>query len=348
MKVFLLGNMVASAEAFERLAPELERRGADVVPCLAHGKSYPMDLEHMLAYVRLADAVVLGTACSPDLAVEELAAAKTAIDFGVPFILYADTYGTWNRAWFHEVTKKAAAVFVINNDEAEKARAVFPGINIIAAGNPTWEAFAFPKVSREQVRAKLGISPNVKIILCPFGKNFKVNVLHAGRVMDTFSADGFWPPFQIILAPHPGDKDNSPEDYSFLTKLQIPVRVVPKAEMATLDVLVGTDVIADHASSIGIAAGHLRIPNVSCFTEVGLKHLEKETGSRVWPPCTLGVSYYVPPTELLSVVMRPLVNLADSALHRKIWERQEAVYPVPEELGAAVRKMADVLEQIVQ
>lgn len=348
MKVVLLGNMVASCQAFNLLVPELQKRGADVVTYLANGKYYPMNLAHMLAHVRTSDVAILGTASSPDLAKEELAAAETAIACGVPFAFYADTYGTWNRQWFREATKSAAALFVINEDEAQRARAEFPNVNVVASGNPVWEGFAFPSVSRQEVRAKIGIADNEKLILCPFGKSFVVNILHAGGVIDVLSQSSEISSCQVILAHHPGDK-NPPEAYADLTISEdVLVRVVAKQEMTTSNILVGSDLVVESASTLGIEAAHQRTPVISYFSEIALAHLERQTGSREWEPCKLGVSYLVQPGRRSLYGLIALLLGKDSYLRDELSKQQEAVYPVPKEKGTAVRKMADALESIAK
>ena len=151
MKVVLLGHMVASCQAFSRLEKELQRRNIDVVSYLADGKSYKMSPERIAYDVCVADIVVLGMANSPDLAKEELAVAELRASLKKPVAFYADTYDSWARPHFKNAIEKASVLFVINEMEAKKAREFFanPNLKIVASGNPMWEDFCFPAVSRE-------------------------------------------------------------------------------------------------------------------------------------------------------------------------------------------------------
>ena len=355
MRIALVGQMVASSQAFERLGKELLRRGCEIASFLANGKQYPFSEDEMLFGVCGSDVLVTGMASSAELAKEELAAISAAAAAGKPVACYSDTYGTWARPHFASVREGVAALFVINGEEEREAcTAGFK--TVVASGNPVWEDFYFPAVTREEVRQKLGIADDETMVLVPFGKDLVVNILHAGGVIEATSRiardDSRW--FVVILGIHPGDKNPLELYQGLMGATAVIVRIVPKSEMPSSQVLVGADLVVESASTLGIEAAHLRIPVVDYFTEIALSRMEASSGSRRWGPCELCVAIpiYGGSVDKLAQVIEDILNFSDaqplpSRTTLDLLVRQEAVYPRPPEKGTAVKIMADTLERLV-
>lgn len=208
MKVVLVGYDVAPSQALERVGKELSASGVDV--CLFLGNGKPIKNAYDAQLIAEHPCVVLcGLSSSKEFAKDEIATAEVAMQMGMPFGFYADTYGTINRPWFAHLREKASFIFVINEEEGEKARELYPNAKVIVSGNPMWEDFFTPKLSREEVRRKLEVGDEEQMVLCPGGKSPAVNILHWGSVIEALSLDqdSLMPrKWKVFLSPHPGDK----------------------------------------------------------------------------------------------------------------------------------------------
>lgn len=207
MKVVLVGYDVAPSQALERVGKELSASGADV--CLFLGNGKPIKNAYDAQLIAEHPCVVLcGLSSSKELAKDEIATAEVAMKMGMPFGFYADTYGGINRPWFAHLREKASFIFVINEEEGKKARELYPNANVVVSGNPMWEDFFTPKLSREEVRRKLGVGDGEQMVLCPGGKSLAVNMLHWGGVIEALSMGGSFAPVdhKVFLSVHPGDK----------------------------------------------------------------------------------------------------------------------------------------------
>lgn len=345
MKVLLVGNMVASCQAFERLIPELQKADAEVVSFLANGKSYQNSLEEMKSAVDSSSIVLVGMA-SDDLAKEEVAVAEVAAEKNIPFGFYADTYNSINRPRFAALREKASFVFVINEEEGAKAKTLYQNARVVVSGNPMWEDFFTPKLSREEVRQKLEVGDEQQMVLCPGGKNLAVNMLHWKGVIEALALEprderNYW---KVFLSVHPGDQ-NGADAYKSLVNYRegVSVRVVTKDLLSASHMLPGVDLVIESASTIGIEAACQRKPVIDYFSEIALARLEETSGSRKWEPCELGVARRVDgrPSVLLSTINDLFFGGA-----REMRRRQEEVYPEPQQRGSAVRAMATTLQEI--
>lgn len=352
--VALVGHMVASTQGLERLREELEGRGHAVRSFLANGKHYQAPLEEILGAVRASDAVVLGMASGADIAAEELAALDAANKAVIPVALYSDTYGSWARPHFEAGLRDltTGTLFVLNHEEAARAREAYPHFAVVASGNPVWEDFFFPAITREQARKRLGVSEDIKVIFVPWGKDPVVNILHAGGVVEAALVYGIDAYFLVAVGLHPGDKTPKEFYQSLTISTEAPVRLVEKAEMPSGDILMAADLVVESASTLGIQAAHLRIPVIDYFTEIALRRMEQSIGTRWWEPCTLGVAVEVRANislEPCADLCKLITALLDDQSERRteLLARQAEVYPRPQEKGTAVRLMADVLERMM-
>lgn len=358
MKALLVARDVAPSQALTEVMKELEKQGHEPLACLDFGKPSEIPLGTTARLVADSDIVLIGMSCTAERSAEEINVAQTAITQGIPLALYADTYNCHNRPWFKEVIPQASALFVINEEEAKKARETFPGLIVVASGNPMWEGFCFPKYSRAEVRKQLGIAEDEIFILAPGGKSATVNILFWGGILEALhNACLRDKKFQLVLALHPGDrnseaidpKDQKPlEVYADLVKYSpVPTRMLGKEIPTRLisDLIPGIDLLIESASTIGIEAAHQRKPVIDYFTEVALARMKEGTGSRDWDPCWLGVAkatYCVP--DLATIIEQLLDDNHYTKTHQL--ERQQEIYPAPPKKGAAVKKIVETLVTI--
>ncbi|TSC89636.1 MAG: hypothetical protein G01um10143_126 [Parcubacteria group bacterium Gr01-1014_3] len=345
MRVGLVGHDVAPTQAFRRIQEALVSRDNDVVSFVADGKPFANSKEEIISSAKQADVILLGMSSSADLAKEEVAVAEMAAEIGIPFGFYADTYKCHRRPWFGHLREKANAVFVINENEAISARELFPNAKVVVSGNPEWEDFFSPKFSREEIRAKLEVADDQRMILCPGGKNLAVNMLHWGSVIEALAMAPVNEIWKVFLSVHPGDT-NGADAYKDLVKWskRVLVRVVTKDYLSASDMLPAADFVIESASTIAIEAACQRKPVISYFSEIALGRLEDGSGSRNYELCELGVTYQVngSPEKLLSTIRDILLYGSGLAMER----RQEQVYSKPPEKGAAVKMMIETLTEL--
>jgi len=344
VKVMLLGRDTAPSKAFTLLASELGSRSCEVF--LYAGENGADEYRrHISNPVSAVNVLLLGMSSSEKLAADEIYAAETAAKLGVPYGFYADTFGVINHPWFSHLREGASFVFVINEKEAEAARKIFPTALVVVSGNPTWEDFFTPKLSREEARSRLEVREGENMVLCPGGKSLAINMLCWGGVIEALSSEPVAEMWKVFLSVHPMDA-NGADAYRELAKYskRVPVRIMTKDHMSSSDMIPGSDFVIESASTVGIEAACQRKPVIEYFSEIGLTRLEGDTGSRSWDLCESGAALRVVgnPNNLISVIHQVLLYGGGKEMR----SRQEELYPAPPEKGAAVRTMAAVLMEM--
>lgn len=359
-KAVLVGYDAAPSGCFKRLEPVLKEYGFDVGLFISEGKPLIESIEEIALAASSTHVVLLGMSSSLELAQSEIAAGEAAKKAGVPYGFYGDVPRCWARArsgaWFEQLAPGAAFYFGVTQADADAAREVFPNAQLIGTGNPLREETAFPSFTREEVRAKLNIMPEEKLVLAPGGKFAAGNMASWVIVMDALAlltAQG--QRFQLVLAPHPGDRtpylvDSATQEemklYDELISVSpVPARIVTKDTLTTPDIVPGADVIVEFHSSIGIQGAYQGVPIVSLGFEVLFRRFEEASGTRTLEVVDGGVSELVVTgaSELAETVKRLLTPGGFAEMHAK----QRELYPKPKERGAALRKIAEAIAQVV-
>lgn len=356
-KIVLVGRDQAPSEAFQRLAEELaEDDSIHVISFLGFGKpiqGIDEDFEQIFcAAIESASIVVIGMSSSLELAEPEIAAAQYAAGAGIPFGFYCDTFGCHNRSWFSQFRSDEYAdfLFVINEKEAGRAREVFPLSEVVVSGNPRWEDFVFPKFTRQEVRAKLGVAEKEKMILVPGGKIPAINIILWEAVMSAVHLSSV-PGVKIFLSRHPGDYPKDEMEAKWLEKVygdlvkfrgRVDVNFLDRGTK-TSDVLPGTDLLVESASTLGIEAAFQRIPVIDYFSRLALNRMKETSGTIDWELCAQEAAMRIDEggEDSLLDVIEFLLSHNDPVGY--LVEAQEENYPVPAEKGTAVRIMADTI-----
>lgn len=331
----LVGSIMAPSIAFGMLAKHLKENGVEVRTLIGNGKPVGLSVREIKELVIGSNVVLAGMSVPAEYAREELWAAETAAINGIPFGLYADTYGVPRRDWFRFLREEANFLFVLDEEERREARELCPKAEVVASGNPTFEDFFSPKFTKQEVRARLGIRDLETALLCSIGTVLEPNKVMLKAVGEAVNQVALW---KVIVCLHPGDqnfKENPAVYAETIRRMNISVRIVTREEMPTMDAVAGADLVVDvPGSSIGICAASQRKPVICYCSKEALDSLEHAIGTRIWKPCERGL-------------MMPIYNLTEfnGALNQDfsamVEHQKKALQPA--EKGQAVRIMAETL-----
>ncbi len=344
MKAVLAGNMKATELAFRPLAEMLRERGHDVAAFLAGGGKYPSSLDEMTQSVKSADVVALGMTSRADLAVEELAIASAAAASRIPVALYADSFNGFGRPHFQNfIRDHHPTILVLSEIEAEKGREVHPDVVFVTSGNPDWERYAVPVLSRGDAKERIGLPPSEgPVIQCSGGKDLEVNILHFGAVIE--AASQLSPIPVIVLSVHPGDPYKDAPHYGNLKKWsKVPV-LIPAVDQST--VLAAADIVVASMATLEIEAGFQRKPVICYRSHTAIVRHEESTGSPAWAPIELGISHEVcgSSVELGHCIRKAMAH--DGAFRKQKMDQEKVL--IPRKPGTAVSIMADHLESLAR
>ncbi|MBU3925957.1 hypothetical protein KJ763_02200 [Patescibacteria group bacterium] len=345
MRLVMVARDMAPSMALKKIQKRYESE-ISITSFLGFGKSINESMKEIERNIKTADIVLLGMSSSEELTREEILAGLIAFDVKKPFGFFADTYNVIGRPWFSALKNIARFLFVINKDEEKKAKLNFPNSEIIISGNPIWEDFFFPQISYRDIRRQIGVNDDEKIILCPGGKNFIVNVLHWGGVIDAVNLFNFGSnseKFKIILAMHPGDL-NDPNFYVDLVKFsKVPV-MITKNSPSSSQIVSGCNIVVQSASTIGIEAACQRKPVIDYFTSVAMERLKESTGCYSWEPCELGISKAV--ISGSEALRNNILNLLGKG-YSSMREIQERIFPMPKEKGKSLEIIISSLKKFL-
>ncbi len=359
-KIVLVARDAAPSECFVRLAFKLVPDIAwQVNAFVGRGKSIPWDLDIVTTYAQKTNIVLLGMSSSRELAEYEIAAGQAARAAGVPYGFYGDAPRCWARArpgaWFEPLAADAAFYFGISQADADYARSVFPNAVCVGTGNPLREEMAFPKFTREEVRAKLEIAPETKLILVPGGKFTAGNMTTLALVIDAVIAiSSLQTNVCILFAPHPGDRvpylrDSETHESAnlyeeLMASSSVPIRLIPKEMLSISDLVPAADIVIEFGSSIGIEAAYQGVPVITLALEILYTRLERRSGSRVLEAVQEGLSVRATDRQGLAEHIETLLTPEGFAPMRA---RQLLACPKPTERGAALQMMVREIDRIL-
>ena len=281
---------------------------------------------------------------SPELSECEISACNFAILCDIPFGFYGDTYNCHERAWFAPFREKCAFFLALNEEEARKAKTVFPNAECVAVGNPLWEEFSFPETTRENVRKDLQVEWDEILVLAPGSKSAGINIANWTALLSAlYLIKGS--KFKVRIALHPGDVTPHEIYKEFMQWSPVNVEMTP-ASMKTSLFVPGADLVAEWNSSIAIEAAHQGIPVISLANPFAERRLISTSGSPIWEPCRLRVSVLGSdePPYLAKQIHALLYEKTGTALAK----RQAIVYPKVLQRGDAVRKMFEYLQKFMR
>jgi hypothetical protein len=358
-KIVLVARDAAPSGCFNRLKPVLEAQGFEVVVFAGEGKPLTATEDEIINTVSSANLVILGMSAK-DFAEPEIVAGEVARKAGVPYGFYGDVPKCFARArpgaWFESLASDAGFYFGIDDEDAQGARRVFPKAKLFATGNPLREEMAFPRLTREKVREKLGILPGEKLVLVPGLKLISENMatlVTVSEALSVLTVEGHQ--FRLVFATHPGDRNPYAIDSvtqkelklyeGFFSYSPINSSMVAKDFLSTSDMVPGADIIIEFGSSIGIEGAYQNIPVITLAFGIMFKRYEETAGTTELESVSRGLSeLVVAETNLLAGMIERLLTPRG---FKKMRARQQELYPKPEERGVALKKMAAAVREIL-
>lgn len=348
----MVANDTAPREAFKMIAEELNAKEIKNKLFLSP-LSYTKD--EIADGIKNASVVLSGMSARKHLAEMEITACEAAIEAKVPFGFYADTFGAYCRPWFSDLRERASFLFVLNDEEAADAIKLFPNAEIWPFGNPTWLRDFHPKTTRKEVREKLGISEDAKLVLCPGGSSVAINCWIWCNVVDALlrMPNLDVKDWHIIFSVHPTEsrslsRAEIEKRYGDLVQFsRIKSQIITSDMMSSMDLVPACDLVIESSSTIGLAAAYQGKPVICCLNEFSLNLLEDLCGKRSWRPCEWGLSYiwYNPELKSLHVLIKELI-MKDKELLKKwltdIWEKN---FPQQNRRVSPVWAMANILSR---
>lgn len=361
-KIVLVGADAAPSRCFMRLEPVLRERGLETELIVGDGKPLTKSTRDIMEAVSSAGIAILGMS-SPDVAVPELTAGEVAKHENIPYGFYGDVRRCWARAragtCFAELAPGAAFYFGVSQEDAEMAKQIFPKARCVGTGNPIREENAFPRFTREEVRAKLGVTPSETLVLAPGGVWAWENMARWAVIVEALSMlekITSWRS-KLVLALHPGDRTvyavdpETQKELKLYEKLisfsPIPIQATTKEILPTPEIVPGADIIVEFGTSIAQGAAYYGVPVISLAFELSLRGLEMGDGSRILEAVEDGISSLVKASavELANQIYELLTP--NNVKARTMRVRQMELYPKPKGCGEALRKIADAIEQIL-
>jgi hypothetical protein len=271
----LVGHDKAPTSAFRLLSAHIEASGHACRSHLLDAGTASAPNEGLAELVATCDSLLIGMSTPAKNAAAEISAAETCIAARKPFGFYADTHGAWTRPHFEHLRSRTEFLLVVNSDEADRARTLFPRARINVTGNPLWGAF-FEPADRNASRKIVGALESEHIVLAPGTKNPMHNTIVWSAVVQAASR---LENHAVVLAKHFGD--NTPDDVyrwyvHFGSKLN--TRVVLTSHPPD-DLVPGADRVVN-GTSVRVHAIARRIPVIDYYEPLSQEWLDDDTGSR--------------------------------------------------------------------
>lgn len=204
---------------------------------------------------------------------DEVRVGALAVMHGKPLVCSALGYRAWENKAFEELRAHVRLLFVLDEDEARCASALFPAAQIVAVGNPEWEGFGTPSRPRDEVRNILRIKPEEKLVLVSGEKQLRTNLPLAACVIEGLSMLPDRSRYRVIFTIHPGHAELRDINILELYRKELvdyypPVRVevsctVDPFGIGTPDMVAGADVVIGTNSTVQIQAAFMRIPTIA-------------------------------------------------------------------------------------
>lgn len=345
---------VASDFGPSQLARGLVEKLGDGFGCrtfLGEGKiPSPFQEDDVRTAVEESDLVIIDTS---EYCGMEVCAGQHAVSCGKPLALISLFPDQLQKKEYAPFRSHIRFIFVLNEGEAETARALYPKATIIVTGNPDWESFSFPKRTRDGVREILKVSPQEKLVLVSGEKEVGINFPLAVNVIEAIADLPNPQSFKVIFGIHPGHAPlpggaDLLEFYKELGRYHPKVSVVPACKavpfgIGTPDIVPGADLVIGTNSTVQIQAAYLGIPAIAVLLRRAFRGIELPREHQGWwTPCEQGAiaPVYGLSSERTAQLMTALLTEEGFAPMR---EMQRRYFPPAARIGQAFEKMREAI-----
>lgn len=302
MNIAIVAHDVGPTNALRLVGEELLKQGHFIKS--SFGESAPRDIS---AVVTGADRLLLGISSTKESVSEELHAFKEAKRLGIPVAVFSDIYGAYSRSWEKDIVQGAGILFVIDEQEVEATKGyVGAQTNVVVAANPYWAEFFEAGVSRDEVRAQLGVQPEEKMILVAGAKELAKNVLLFNDVV--MAARDFRQGLHLVLTIHPA-AGHASTAYDDITKWSVHPTQFPSGTLKTPQMIAGADlVVTAGGSTVSIMAACQRVHVIDLMHKLDGHWWKELSGLDHWPPAQLDVSWLARDEHDLSLGIERLLD----------------------------------------
>lgn len=340
MNIMFVAMDAGPSQALGIIQREVLRRGHPIATELGMGTPFhdgTVELVEKDAASCIGGKILIGLSSSKERSREELAAAETARSMGIPYGFMCCNYGEFRRPWFRDVIRDSSFLFTVCESDAQAAKEFAPKATIVGSGNPVWASFFEWPMSRDEVRSRLGIAPDEKLILCSGTKVVDINlaqwesVAHAAKRLRNLK-------LRVLLSRHPGEQ-NPPNDRYSEFVLNPAIQFL--SGLNTSQALCGADVLISGHSLTGIESACKRIPMIDFVSDAEEVEWRRLSGSNDWPPAEQGASILARDASYLAATMRELLN-TESPMAIIMRAAQEQSFSL-EAVQGATKKIVDTL-----
>lgn len=342
--VCFLAHDAAPSQCFNRLDEEIRTKfsGIKTVKFLGNGASIHDQHNEIAKAVREANLLLLGMSSSSQFAESELFGGSIAKESRIPYGFYSDMpfapYRGRDGGWFSDLAKEASFLFGLLPNSTEEVVAMYPKARCVRTGNPLRDAMAFPRFSRKEIRDRLSIGSEQKLILASGDKLAVCNGLIWMLLIEALCDSDIDP--VVILSPHPGDpvlravSSSSGKAIGFYEDIvkysPIPTLLNHEKRIDTLDIVTAADLIVEFTGSASVCAAYQRVPVIHLTPRIMMEKLVDEMGEARIETLELGAAVQAPTISVsgLSQIIKELLDPATS-ISRKLRNAQERAYPIP-------------------
>ncbi len=294
---------------------------------------------------------------SSDMSEHEVMAGEHAVKNGTPLVMCSNGYGCWKNPAFENLREHVDLLLVIDEEEQHAAGPHFPKATTIAVGNPEWEEYSFPTVTRDEVRKLLEIEEGTIMILGAGDKYPMLNLPLFVSLIEALASPSlsmFRETCQLVIGLHPGDL-SPPEVYDELTAYAkgVSVRIMRRGDgfwMPTKETLVGADLAVGTNSNVLVGAALLGIPAISNLLRGLFRGRDMGVVQRGWwPPCDRGAvkPVYGISSELMADLIHKFTASPESPELTELREAQRRHCPRPTHRGQVLKLMLEEVAKLL-
>lgn len=342
--VLLVAGDFAESTILQSLSRELVSRGYLIRSHLGFGqdKIEPITKEKVAG----SDLVIISISGNSR---DEVQAGLWAAEQGIPLVVYAGGHGSHEMLAFEPIRNQTALLLHAHACEADTAGKLFPQARVAVVGNPMWENFTTPPFGREEVRQRLGVSSNQKLIFVPGDTTPVDNFPLFGAVIEAVHRED-WSSFSthLVIGLHPGDKKCSLGIYREVAEAsEVPIKFTTRETFPGSHLIPGIDLMVTAMSSLGIEAAFQRKPVINYLPPTMMRRIRATRPNFEWEPLVVGAAEVVrgDGEHSIAYLAQHMRRLLDPNGFKEMRNCQEQHYPEVPPKGTAVSLMVNTISK---